>query len=113
MTFNVHYQPNNVARPVWQMVQEQGYRFCREIIVRAVPIDRLVMPSRVVDKCSNLVDFQAPKRYFLLACLSQDQQLFLLKNIKEMKIERKIRIMFNDIIFPQGILQFFNWYESF
>lgn len=76
LSFNMHDKPNNVARPVWEIVQKQGHGFGREIVVRAVTIDRLIMARRVEDKCSNFVDFQAPKRNFLLVCLRHDQEVF-------------------------------------
>lgn len=40
---------------------EQGDRFLRQKVVWVVPVDRLVVPSRVSKKDSKLMDFEPTK----------------------------------------------------
>jgi hypothetical protein len=55
----VHNLADDVGRLPRKMgLSEQGHRLLGEEVVGAVPVDGLVVPSRVPDKDSKLVDVE-------------------------------------------------------
>jgi len=72
----VRYAPldvNNLSDYVGWVPQvllgEEGHRFLRQVVVRAVPVDRLIVPSRIPEEDGELMDFKTAKGYLLLAGL--------------------------------------------
>lgn len=51
------------------LLGEEGDRLLGQVVVWAVPVDRLVVPSRIPNKDGKLMDFKPAKGYLLLAGL--------------------------------------------